>query len=87
MRTRLRQVVDAEQFGSSVSSEIDSRGARLTFVIQIDRAQVRKLDDTEFRNPFERAYIRVLDDSDSSRIRARDRSRSRSRSARALIRV
>ena len=45
-------------------------------------AQVRKLDDTEFRNPFERAYIRVYDDSDSSRIRARDRLRSRSRCAR-----
>lgn len=44
-------------------------------------AQVRKLDDTEFRNPFERAYIRVYDDSDSSRIKARDRLRSRSRCA------
>jgi len=46
--------------------------------------QVRKLDDTEFRNPFERAYIRVYDDSDSSRIKARDRSRERSRSRCAL---
>lgn len=38
---------------------------------------VRKLDDTEFRNPFERAYIRVYDDSDK---KGRDYSRSRSRS-------
>jgi arginine/serine-rich splicing factor 1/9 len=28
---------------------------------------IRKLDDTEFRNPFERAYIRVYDDSDAKR--------------------
>jgi len=28
---------------------------------------IRKLDDTEFRNPFERSYIRVHDDSDSKR--------------------
>ena len=28
---------------------------------------IRKLDDTEFRNPFERAYIRVHDDSDAKR--------------------
>lgn len=28
---------------------------------------IRKLDDTEFRNPFERAYIRVHDDSDTKR--------------------
>ena len=28
---------------------------------------IRKLDDTEFRNPFERAYIRVHDDSDNKR--------------------
>ncbi|KAK9841456.1 hypothetical protein WJX74_006119 [Apatococcus lobatus] len=39
----------------------------------LDRA-IRKLDDTEFRNPFDRAYIRIRDDSD-------DRGRSRSRSA------
>ena len=38
----------------------------------LDRA-IRKLDDTEFRNPFDRAYIRIRDDSD-------DRGRSRSRS-------
>lgn len=50
-------------------------------------AQVRKLDDTEFRNPFERAYIRVYDDSDSSRIKARDRLRSRSRCALHACRV
>ena len=38
---------------------------------------IRKLDDTEFRNPFERAYIRIRDESDH---KARQRSRSRSRS-------
>lgn len=39
---------------------------------------IRKLDDTEFRNPFERAYIRVVDDSDATKGGgARGRSRSR----------
>ena len=38
--------------------------------------QIRKLDDTEFRNPFERAYVRVYDDSDSKK-GGRGRSRSR----------
>ena len=28
---------------------------------------IRKLDDTEFRNPFERAYVRVYDDSDAKK--------------------
>lgn len=40
----------------------------------LERA-IRKLDDTEFKNPFDRAYIRVIDESD-------DRGRSRSRSPR-----
>lgn len=47
---------------------------------------IRKLDDTEFRNPFERAYIRVVDDSDDKRNHGkRSRSRSRSRRAPALL--
>ena len=41
----------------------------------LDRA-IRKLDDTEFRNPFDRGYIRVIED-DAGRGRGR-RSRSRS---------
>ena len=45
----------------------------------LDRA-IRKLDDTEFKNPFDRAYIRLVDDSDSRRSRSYSRSRSRSRS-------
>lgn len=44
----------------------------------LDRA-IRKLDDTEFKNPFDRAYIRLVDDSDSRRSRSYSRSRSRSR--------
>ena len=40
----------------------------------LERA-IRKLDDTEFKNPFDRAFIRVIDESD-------DRGRSRSRSPR-----
>ena len=35
---------------------------------------IRKLDDTEFRNPFDNAYIRIRDESDAGK---RDRSRSR----------
>eukprot|EP01041_Mallomonas_annulata_P008980 gene8980-18583_t len=41
---------------------------------------VRKLDDTEFKNPFDKTYIRVKYDRKGSRSRSRDsRSRSRSR--------
>ncbi|XXG77555.1 hypothetical protein AAC387_Pa08g1688 [Persea americana] len=41
---------------------------------------IRKLDDTEFRNPFARAYIRVKSYEGSvSRSRSRSHSRSRSR--------
>ena len=48
---------------------------------------LRKLDDTEFRNPFEKCYIRVKEDTrggegSRGRDRSRDRSRSRSRSRR-----
>ena len=35
---------------------------------------IRKLDDTEFRNPFDNAYIRIRDESDAGK---RERSRSR----------
>lgn len=54
-------------------------------VVEFDTADdlaraIRKLDDTEFRNPFERGYIRVIDDSDASKGGGRARSRSRSRS-------
>lgn len=38
---------------------------------------IRKLDDTEFKNPFERCYVRVIDDSDYKKDRGRSRSRSR----------
>ncbi|KAG0472742.1 hypothetical protein HPP92_014166 [Vanilla planifolia] len=42
---------------------------------------VRKLNDTEFRNPFTRSYIRVkIYEGRSSRSRSRSRSHSRSRS-------
>ncbi len=37
---------------------------------------IRKLDDTEFKNPFDRAYIRVVDESDDRGNRSRSRSRS-----------
>lgn len=50
---------------------------------------LRKLDDTEFKNPFDRAYVRLIDDSRSdarnrsrSPLSPRDRSRSRSRDRR-----
>lgn len=38
---------------------------------------IRKLDDTEFRNPFERSYIRIKDESDHRARGGRSRSRSR----------
>ena len=40
---------------------------------------LRKLDDTEFRNPFEKCYIRVKEDTRGGDERDRSRSRSRSR--------
>ena len=40
---------------------------------------LRKLDDTEFRNPFEKCYIRVKEDTRGGDERGRSRSRSRSR--------
>ncbi len=39
----------------------------------LERA-IRKLDDTEFKNPFDRAYIRVVDESDDRGNRSRSRS-------------
>jgi hypothetical protein len=39
----------------------------------LERA-IRKLDDTEFKNPFDRAYIRVIDESDDRGGRSRSRS-------------
>jgi arginine/serine-rich splicing factor 1/9 len=45
------------------------------------KAAIRDLDDTEFKNPFNKCYIRVMDDSrGGSRSRGRSYSRSRSRS-------
>lgn len=45
------------------------------------KAAIRKLDDTEFRNPWTRAFIRVKKfDSSPSRSRSRSHSRGRSRS-------
>ena len=41
---------------------------------------IRKLDDTEFKNRYDRAYIRVVDDSERSPSSSESRSRSRSRS-------
>nr|CAN71592.1 hypothetical protein VITISV_015931 [Vitis vinifera] len=43
-------------------------------------SQIRKLDDTEFRNPWARAYIRVKRYDVSPRSRSRSHSPSRSRS-------
>lgn len=41
---------------------------------------IRKLDDSEFRNPFSRKYIRVREDASNGGRRSYSRSRSRSRS-------
>lgn len=47
------------------------------------RYAIRKLDDSEFRNPFERGFIRVKEDNPG---RSRSRSYSRSRSPRSRSR-
>ena len=49
----------------------------------LERA-IRKLDDTEFKNPFDRAFVRVVDDSDDMRNRSRSRS-PRGRCAALLV--
>lgn len=52
-------------------------------LLPVNSAACRKLDDTEFRNPFDRAYVRLYDDSDRRGGRGGGgggyRSRSRSR--------
>lgn len=48
---------------------------------------LRKLDDTEFRNPFEKCYIRVKEDTRGGDERDRSRSRSRSRRRALTMRV
>ena len=46
---------------------------------------IAKLDDTEFKNPFDKCYVRVkkprdqLTDADRDRSRSKDRHRSRDR--------
>lgn len=45
----------------------------------LDRA-IRKLDDTEFRNPFDRGYIRIIEDDGGRGGGRGERRRSRSRS-------
>ena len=50
-------------------------------VLHLDTpAPCRKLDDTKFENPFDSAYVRVIDDSEDGGARRRSRSRSRGRS-------
>jgi splicing factor, arginine/serine-rich 1 len=49
-----------------------------TSVEDMKRA-IRKLDDTEFRNPFDRGYVRVREDKDNRSRSRSPRSRSRSR--------
>ncbi|KAK9785337.1 hypothetical protein WJX73_000672 [Symbiochloris irregularis] len=44
------------------------------------RYAIRKLDDSEFRNPFDRTYIRVREERSGGGGRSRSRSYSRSRS-------
>ena len=46
-------------------------------------AAIKQLDDTEFKNPFDKVYIRVKapkDQGSKSRSRSRSRSKSKSRS-------
>eukprot|EP00803_Ostreobium_quekettii_P003716 evm.model.scf_1083.3 EVM.evm.TU.scf_1083.3 scf_1083:38999-39340(-) len=61
-------------------TSVYSEREKIFGVVEFDSADdlkyaIRKLDNTEFKNPFDRAYIRILDDS-----RGRSLSRSRSRS-------
>ena len=68
----------------SYTNVVRDRGAALG-IVEFDTAEdldraIRKLDDTEFKNPFDRTYIRIYED-DAGGKRARSRSRSRSRHA------
>lgn len=51
----------------------------LSNIIHLVCVQIRKLDDSEFRNPFSRSFIRVKEDKGYGSRRSASRSRSRSR--------
>ena len=71
----------------SYTNVVRDRGGAMG-IVEFDNVEdleeaIRRLDDTEFRNPFDRGYIRIIED-DGSRGRKSRRSRSRSRSRQAL---
>ena len=79
LQDHFRKVVDPTF--AKVYSERD----RLYGVVEFESYEdlkyaIRKLDDTEFKNRYDRAYIRVVDDSERSPSSSESRSRSRSRS-------
>ena len=67
--------------GDVVYADVDGRGDGVVEFSNPDdmEAAVRKLDDTEFKNPFDRSYIRVRFANKSGDERSPSRSRSRSR--------
>ena len=67
--------------GDVVYADVDGRGDGVVEYSNPDdmEAAVRKLDDTEFKNPFDRSYIRVRFANKSGEGRSPSRSRSRSR--------
>ena len=71
--------------GDVVYADVDGRGDGVVEFSNPDdmEAAVRKLDDTEFKNPFDKSYIRVrfANKSGEDRSPSRSRSRSRDRSA------
>mmetsp|Transcript_19021 Transcript_19021/g.19150 ORF Transcript_19021/g.19150 Transcript_19021/m.19150 type:complete len:295 (-) Transcript_19021:881-1765(-) len=71
--------------GDVIYADVDHNGDGVVEFSNRDdmESAVRRLDDTEFKNPFDKSYIRVRVDRKGgrdSRSRSRDRSYSRSRS-------
>ena len=69
------------RFVNPAFTSVYSEREKVFGVVEFDSSDdlkyaIRKLDNTEFKNPFDRAYIRILDDSrDQSHSRSRSRSR------------
>ena len=77
-------VLRTNGFGSQVFRDRDGTMGIVDLATKDDmKYAIRKLDDSEFKNPFEKAYIRVKEDTAG---RSRSRSRSKSYDSRSRSR-
>ncbi|EKX52221.1 hypothetical protein GUITHDRAFT_41825, partial [Guillardia theta CCMP2712] len=82
LKDHFRQV--GEVVYTDVDRSLKSSGGIVEFASRSEQeAAIKQLDDTEFKNPFDKVYIRVKapkDQGSKSRSRSRSRSKSKSRS-------